>query len=53
MRGGDRPTHVFSEVAPSRGGLHQRVSSAKTAEPIEIPFTGLTHADSRSNVPVE
>jgi len=28
----------------------QWVGSAKTAEPIEMPFRGLTHAGSRNNV---
>ena len=40
----DRP--VPQKVAPSSGGMHQRVGNAKTAEPIEMPFRGLSHAGS-------
>jgi len=43
-------THVPLKVVPSCEGLDQWVDSAKTAEPIEMPFRGLTHAGSRNNI---
>jgi len=38
------------ESCPFPRGLHQWMSSAKTVEPIEMPFRGLTRAGSRNNV---
>jgi len=44
--------HMSTKFAPSRGRLDQWVSNTKTAEPIETPFRGLTHAclHARNNV---
>jgi len=46
------PTHPPT-VAVYRGGLDQWMGSAKTAEPIQMPFRKLTHAGSRNNVWVQ
>jgi len=43
--------HMSPEsISPSRGGVDQWVGYAETAEPIEMPFSGLTHAGSGNNI---
>jgi len=42
--------HMSPRKLPLSWGLDQLVGSAKTAEPIKMPFRGLTHAGSRNNV---